>query len=149
VWADRDKLVQILLNLLSNAVKFTDEGGRVTLDLHAADDSREEAEIAVRDTGAGIPADRLDEIFEPFVQVQTPFTRQHQGSGLGLAISRDLARGMSGDLTVRSTLGEGSTFVVRLRRAVAADGTPTDRRSRAQRRTGSERRTGADRRAGE
>jgi signal transduction histidine kinase len=70
--------------------------------------------IRVRDTGVGIPADRLDSVFEPFVQVDAELTRTASGAGLGLAISRDLARMMGGDLTVTSTVGKGSTFAVSL-----------------------------------
>jgi signal transduction histidine kinase len=70
--------------------------------------------IAVADTGVGIAADKLPSIFEPFVQVDQRLTRPHEGVGLGLAISRDLARGMGGDLTAESTIGVGSTFTLRL-----------------------------------
>ena len=114
VRADTEKLRQILVNLLSNAVKFTDRGGRiaVTCDADAA-----RVHIAVRDTGIGIPADKLGVIFEPFVQVRADFTRTADGTGLGLAISRDLAHGMGGELAVESALGEGSTFTLTLQRA--------------------------------
>ena len=71
----------------------------------------------VRDTGRGIPADQQARVFEPFVQVDARLTRTHEGVGLGLAISRDLARGMGGDLTVESTPGVGSTFTLTLPRA--------------------------------
>jgi len=70
----------------------------------------------VADTGVGIPQDRLERIFEPFVQVDARLTRTEGGVGLGLAISRDLARAMGGDLTVVSAEGEGSTFTLRLPR---------------------------------
>ena len=113
VHADVDKLGQVLLNLVSNAVKFTAEGGEVAIGCHALDDA---VEIAVSDTGVGVPADQLGRIFEPFVQVGRTLSSPGEGTGLGLAISRDLARGMGGDLTVRSTPGEGSTFTVTLRR---------------------------------
>jgi signal transduction histidine kinase len=66
--------------------------------------------IYVRDTGPGIPADRLDAIFDPFVQVDQRLVREHKGVGLGLAISRNLARGVGGELTVSSQVGEGTTF---------------------------------------
>jgi PAS domain S-box-containing protein len=111
--ADLEKLRQIFVNLLSNAVKFTDRGG-VTVDADA-DDAR--VYVRVRDTGIGIPADKLEAIFEPFTQVRADLTRPHEGTGLGLAISRDLARGMGGDLTVESALGGGSTFVLSLPKA--------------------------------
>ena len=71
-------------------------------------------EISVADTGVGIAPDQLDRIFDPFVQVDTRLTRTKEGVGLGLAISRDLARGMGGDLTVTSTPGVGSAFTLRL-----------------------------------
>ena len=109
VRADPDKVKQILLNLLSNAVKFTDAGGTITV--HCARDT-DRAFLHVTDTGGGIPADKLGAIFDPFVQVDQRLVREHPGVGLGLAISRDLARGMNGDLTVASTVGEGSTFTL-------------------------------------
>ena len=111
VRADAEKLQQIVLNLLSNAVKFTEPGGRITL---ACIHSPGAVAITVGDTGQGIAADQLERIFEPFVQVDARLARTHQGVGLGLAISRDLARGMGGDLTVESTLGAGSTFTLML-----------------------------------
>ena len=111
VRADGEKLRQILVNLLSNAIKFTPAGGRVDMSCAAHDGV---AAIHVRDTGIGIPADKLQVIFDPFVQVRSDLTRTHEGTGLGLAISRDLARGMGGDLTVRSAVGEGSTFTLTL-----------------------------------
>ncbi|PYP76884.1 MAG: hypothetical protein DMD35_17505 [Gemmatimonadetes bacterium] len=117
--ADAEKLRQILVNLLSNAVKFTDSGGRVEM---SCSQDAEHVRIRVRDTGIGIPADKLHVIFDPFVQVRGDLARRHEGTGLGLAISRDLARGMGGDLTVESTLREGSVFTVLLPRAV---GTPS------------------------
>ena len=105
--ADRAKVEQILINLLSNALKFTDPGGRITVSYFTDGDK---VGILVRDTGIGIPDERLEDIFEPFVQVGRSLTSAHEGTGLGLAISRDLARGMGGDLTVHSVLGEGSDF---------------------------------------
>ena len=119
VRADPEKLRQVLLNLLSNAVKFTDGGGHidVTAETSRTDSGQEMVQIRVRDTGIGIPADKLDVIFEPFVQVRSDLTRTAEGTGLGLAISRDLARGMGGDLTAESQLGAGSTFTLTLFRA--------------------------------
>jgi signal transduction histidine kinase len=111
VRADREKLEQVLLNLLSNAVKFTGPGGQVQMGFAHADG---QVRIHVRDTGCGIPAEKLDAVFEPFVQVDPDLTRTRQGTGLGLAISRELARAMGGDLTVESTVDEGSTFTVHL-----------------------------------
>ena len=114
VRADPEKLRQILVNLLSNAVKFTDRGGRIALHCEARPG---QVALRVRDTGIGIPADKLEAIFEPFVQVRADLTRTAEGTGLGLAISRDLARGMGGELTVESAEGAGSTFTVTLPRA--------------------------------
>jgi PAS domain S-box-containing protein len=118
VRADREKLTQILLNLLSNAAKFTPAGGHVTLDAVTRPGALNSVFVRVTDTGIGIPGERLEAIFEPFVQVHTTRTRTTEGTGLGLAISRDLARGMGGDLRVRSTEGKGSTFTLRLVRAM-------------------------------
>jgi signal transduction histidine kinase len=107
--ADREKLQQIVLNLLTNSMKFTEPGGAVSLSC-VRDDSH--IAIVVNDTGRGIEADQLERIFEPFVQIDARLTRTQEGVGLGLAISRDLARGMGGDLLVDSTVGEGSTFTL-------------------------------------
>jgi PAS domain S-box-containing protein len=109
VRGDSEKLRQILVNLLSNALKFTDPGGRIELTA-AADGGR--VLFRVHDTGIGIPADKLEAVFDPFVQVRSDLTRPHEGTGLGLAISRDLARGMGGDLTAESEPGVGSTFTL-------------------------------------
>ena len=113
-YADRDKMRQILLNMLSNAIKFTEPGGRIRM---WCEPDGELVSIRVSDTGCGIPGDKLERIFEPFVQLDSSATRAHEGTGLGLAISRDLARAMNGELTVDSTLGVGSTFTLRLARA--------------------------------
>ncbi|GLC25188.1 PAS domain-containing sensor histidine kinase [Roseisolibacter agri] len=111
VRADREKLQQIVLNLLSNAVKFTPAGGRVTMrGEHVGD----RVAIVVADTGPGIDPSQLERVFEPFVQVDASRTREQEGVGLGLAISRDLARGMGGDLVAASAPGEGSTFTLTL-----------------------------------
>ncbi len=108
VRADPDKLRQILINLLSNAVKFTPSGRiRISCAVH-----RETACISVEDSGPGIPRDKLDAVFEPFVQLDRGLTRTTEGTGLGLAISRALARGMGGDITLKSEVGVGSVFTV-------------------------------------
>jgi signal transduction histidine kinase len=73
--------------------------------------------VRLADTGIGVPRDRQESIFAPFVQVHAGYTREHEGSGLGLAISREYARGMGGELRVRSEEGRGSAFTVTLRRA--------------------------------
>ena len=111
VRADGEKLQQILLNLLTNAVKFTPSGGRIDIACRAHDQT---IAIDVSDTGRGIAEHQLARVFEPFVQVDASFTRTQEGVGLGLAISRDLARGMGGELTLTSKVGEGSTFTLTL-----------------------------------
>lgn len=123
---DQKRVVQILLNLLSNAVKFTDPDGRVEVDWERVDAPDPGAElegagpwlrVRVTDTGIGIPADRLDELFEPFAQIEDPDRDPSSGTGLGLAISREFARLMDGDITARSEPGAGSAFTLWLRAA--------------------------------
>jgi signal transduction histidine kinase len=114
---DPRRVQQILLNLLSNAVKFTPKGGSVEVvcepaDRGPADAAGEWLRIDVRDTGIGIAPEELDRIFEPFVQAETGFTREHGGVGLGLSISRRLATLLGGDITVESARGEGSCFTL-------------------------------------
>jgi signal transduction histidine kinase len=112
--ADRRRVAQILHNLLTNAARFTPEGDEVEVRCEA---TAGDVFIHVADRGPGIPADALDAVFQPFVQVDRSLDRPGEGTGLGLAISRELARAMGGDLTVRSAPGEGSTFTLRLPRA--------------------------------
>jgi PAS domain S-box-containing protein len=114
VRADAEKLGQILLNLLSNAIKFTERGGHISIDCELREN---EVAIHVTDSGIGIPPEHAEAIFQPFVQVRGGLTRTTEGAGLGLPISRDLARGMGGDLTVQSMVGQGSTFTLTLPRA--------------------------------
>jgi signal transduction histidine kinase len=118
VHADREKLRQVLLNLLSNAIRFTPAGGTVTL---AAAPRGSRIAITVSDTGPGIASDAYERIFEPFVQLDRSLSQPTEGIGLGLAISRDLARGMNGDLTVESQPGDGSVFTVTLARTEVPD----------------------------
>jgi PAS domain S-box-containing protein len=113
VRGDREKVQQIVLNLLTNAIKFTAAGGRVGLEAFRSDDGAAGG-VRVSDTGIGIPAHRLESVFEPFVQVDAARYAPREGVGLGLAISRNLARGMGGDLTVESEVGVGSRFTLRL-----------------------------------
>jgi PAS domain S-box-containing protein len=115
VRGDRERVEQILLNLLTNAAKFTPTGGEVQLSVRA---DGEGVRFSVRDTGPGIPAERLEAIFDPFVQIgrQAENTGE-RGVGLGLAISRDLATAMAGKLSVESVVGAGSTFTLTLPRA--------------------------------
>ena len=149
VWADREKLSQILLNLLSNAVKFTEPGGRVTVAVVQPEGGVPASDavlLSVTDTGAGIPSDKLESVFQPFVQLNRGLSSTHEGTGLGLAISRDLARGMGGNLFVESEVGSGSTFTLVLRRTTLPTGEPTDRRTRMQHREGAERRGAGEQR---
>jgi PAS domain S-box-containing protein len=119
--ADQGKLQQILLNLLTNAIKFTAPGGSIRV----AATAREGAvAFSVSDSGVGIPANMLAALFEPFVQLRTEYSPANDGVGLGLAISRDLARGMGGDLTAESAPGIGSTFTLRLPSAEGLQGPP-------------------------
>ena len=111
---DGEKVIQILVNLLSNAIRFTPAGGKLVIDCHAGE---HDVKMRVGDTGIGVPADKLDIIFDPFVQVKVGSTGAEGGLGLGLSISRSLARGMEGDLTVESTFGEGARFTLTLPRA--------------------------------
>lgn len=113
VRSDRQKVHQILLNLTTNAVKFTPAGGRVTLIAQPANDH---VQMVVQDTGIGIPAERLHEVFEPFKQAHDRQQTEQRGTGLGLSLSRALARALGGDLTVRSRVGRGSAFTLRLPR---------------------------------
>lgn len=142
---DESRVRQILLNLLSNAVKFTGPGGTVSVETDvtdtpddASDDAPNDAlrpqsqagwiYFRVADTGIGIPDDQMETIFSPFIQVEGGWTRRTGGVGLGLTISRRLARLMGGDLKVRSTHGEGSTFTLWLPMAESQpeDGTDGD-----------------------
>lgn len=112
--ADEDKLRQILLNLLANALKFTGADGTITVEVASAESV---VSIAVRDTGIGVPEDKLERIFEPFVQADRALNSKEHGVGLGLAISRQLARAMNGELVVKSVHGAGSTFTLTLPRS--------------------------------
>jgi PAS domain S-box-containing protein len=114
ILADVDKSRQILLNLLANALKFTPAGGCITV---AAEDRGPLVEMAVRDTGIGVPEEQLEQIFEPFVQARRAVHTSDGGVGLGLAISRQLARAMEGDLRVESREGQGATFRLTLPKA--------------------------------
>jgi len=113
LYADPERVRQVLLNLLTNAIKFTPSGGAI--DVFCEVDPAC-LMMRVRDTGIGVPRDKLDTIFEPFVQLERNQLHGRAGAGLGLAISRDLARAMNGELTVESEVGQGSTFTLSLPR---------------------------------
>lgn len=109
---DSQRVRQILLNLLSNAIKFTDRG-EVVLSLRAAS---ADVRLAVRDTGIGIPAHAMGELFQEFHQLEAGDGRRYDGTGVGLALSRRLARALGGEIEVRSREGQGSTFTLVLPR---------------------------------
>lgn len=108
---DEVRLRQIVFNLISNAIKFTDRG---VIRVVARATEQQRLRIEVIDTGIGIPADRLEEIFESFRQVDSGRTRRHSGTGLGLAICRSLAQAMGGSVGVSSVVGAGATFTIDL-----------------------------------
>jgi len=110
VYLDRDMWEKVVLNLLSNAFKFT-LTGRVGVTVRASADGRG-AEVEVRDTGTGIPAEELPKLFERFHRVEGAAGRTFEGSGIGLALVQELVRLHGGGITVRSTVGEGSAFTV-------------------------------------
>lgn len=114
VWVKGDvgRLRQVLLNLIGNAIKFTHQGG-VTVSIRLIDAQQHKVTVgfSVRDTGVGIPADKIDRLFESFSQVDVSTTRRYGGTGLGLAISKQLVRLMGGDIQVKSTEGVGSEFM--------------------------------------
>ncbi|HEV2149245.1 MAG TPA: ATP-binding protein [Longimicrobiaceae bacterium] len=153
-WGDEGRVRQVLVNLLSNAAKFTEEGW-VRLRCRVYAEAPREVEspyggpwlaVEVEDTGVGIAAGMLEQVFEPFVQVDGTYTRTRRGTGLGLSISRTLAHLMAGSLTVRSTPGKGSTFTLWLPAATGEDDLAPERRTGADRRIGDDRRSGEDRR---
>lgn len=106
--ADRRRLQQVMMNLLSNAVKFTDTGG-VTVSLSAEGGV---CTLSVEDTGPGIDPGKIDQLFQPFQQLDSGLARKHEGTGLGLSICRKLMHMMGGEIHVESVQGEGSTFSV-------------------------------------
>lgn len=130
ILADQRKLKQILINLLGNAIKFTETGSiSLGVSMQISDADSAVLDFVVQDTGPGIAAHQLDQIFEPFSQTATG--RSEHGTGLGLSISRRIARLMRGDIRVKSVLGEGSTFslTVPVRLPDAGQGVERDRRA--------------------
>jgi CheY-like chemotaxis protein/anti-sigma regulatory factor (Ser/Thr protein kinase) len=110
VFADHLRLKQVLANLISNAIKYNRRRGSVSIDICCVDDG---VELAVRDTGMGIPADRMADLFEPFERLGRE-SLAVEGAGLGLALTKRLVEAMSGDLRVESVEAAGSSFIVRL-----------------------------------
>ncbi|MEA2157000.1 MAG: hypothetical protein QOE11_3140 [Solirubrobacteraceae bacterium] len=117
VWADPDRVLQMLTNLLSNAIKFSPRGGRIWLDCRQRDG---EMIFCVRDEGRGVPADKLESIFERFQQVDSSDSRGKGGTGLGLAICRSIVEQHGGRIWAESAAGQGSTFRFTLPLAAAA-----------------------------
>ncbi|TAF04334.1 MAG: response regulator [Nostocales cyanobacterium] len=107
LWADPDRIIQTLTNLLSNAIKFSSAGSTVSLITELTD---HEVLVIVKDTGRGIPADKIDSIFERFQQVDSSDSRNHEGTGLGLAICKSIIHQHGGQIWVESELSKGSNF---------------------------------------
>ena len=122
VWADRQRLLQVLLNLVRNAITHTPAGGIVSIGLSTA--GPHYVALIVADTGSGIPPEEIDHIFERFYRVDASRTRASGGFGLGLAIVKELVTAMGGTVAVSSKVGEGSAFRVLLRVAEAGAGAP-------------------------
>jgi len=108
---DPDKIERIILNLLSNAVKFTRPGGKIAVNIF---DRGENIAISIKDTGIGIPEDKIDIIFKRFRQIDKSFTRNHEGSGIGLSLTKSLVGMHGGEITVKSQYGIGSEFIINL-----------------------------------
>ncbi|APO74003.1 sensor histidine kinase protein [Rhizobium etli 8C-3] len=115
VVADQRAIQQILINLVGNAVKFTDAGGAITVDAAVRDGI---LQISVADTGIGIPADRLESLGQPFMQVQNDYTRHYEGTGLGLSLVKGLVALHGGHFAIASIPGEGTVITI----SIAADG---------------------------
>ena len=116
---DHDKLEKILYNLISNAIKFTPDNGRISVDLalfqrNGTLPMQDWLEIRVADTGIGIAEEQIPKIFERFFQVDASSIREYTGSGIGLALTSELVEVLDGSIEVKSTVGEGSTFIVQL-----------------------------------
>ncbi|ADE35962.1 PAS domain S-box protein [Methanohalophilus mahii] len=108
--ADKSKIKQIIFNLLSNAIKFTDENGKVSMSAGEVD--RDQVEITVKDTGIGIPEDKLDKIFDPFMQADSSTSRKYGGTGLGLPLVKEYVEMHGGEILVESEVGKGSVFTL-------------------------------------
>ncbi len=122
---DLGRLRQVLINLLSNAVKFTDEGEvSVSISSKAIGEKKHQLHFAIKDTGIGIPQEKMDQLFKPFSQVETTISRKRDGAGLGLAICKGLVELMGGEIWVESEVGKGSTFYFTMESEVA-QGLPT------------------------
>lgn len=108
---DPDKIERIILNLLSNAIKFTRDRDKINVNIY---DKKNTVLISVKDTGVGIPDDKLNTIFDRFRQVDSSFTRKREGSGIGLALVKSLVEMHEGNISVKSEYGKGSEFIIEL-----------------------------------
>jgi signal transduction histidine kinase len=113
ITADKNKIKQVFMNLLSNAIKFTPPGGSIYLQL-LYNKQKTEFHVSISDTGIGIEADKLDYIFEKFVQIDSGTNREFGGSGLGLAVAKQMVELHGGTIWVESTVGKGSVFHITL-----------------------------------
>jgi signal transduction histidine kinase len=109
---DKDKIEKIILNLLSNSIKFTENGGSITLSVIS---ENEELKVCVKDTGVGIPEDKIDLIFESFEQVDRTLSRGAEGSGIGLSLVKKLIDAHNAKIIVKSEVDKGSEFTVILK----------------------------------
>ncbi|MDR9404638.1 MAG: ATP-binding protein [Halothece sp. Uz-M2-17] len=115
LWVDERRIRQVLINLLNNAVKFTPENGKITLEANVFKDANASyVNITVTDTGIGIEPTHLDNLFQPFMQVDSALNRQYQGTGLGLALVKHLVELHEGKVSVTSEVGVGSCFTIQL-----------------------------------
>jgi two-component system cell cycle sensor histidine kinase PleC len=119
--ADRRAVLQVILNILSNAVKFTPRGGHISIE---CTEKKESIVLKITDTGIGIPANKLASITNPFEQVSSHYTRDHEGTGLGLAITKELVEMHGGALLIDSKVGTGTSVTVRLPRDASLKQTP-------------------------
>jgi signal transduction histidine kinase len=107
IGCDADKIERVILNLLSNAIKFTKPGGRIEINIH---DLLDNIKITVRDTGSGIPKDKINSIFDRFIQVDKSLSRRSEGTGIGLALVKSLVEMHEGNISVTSKYGEYTQF---------------------------------------
>ena len=126
--ADRRTVKQIVINLLSNAVKFTPDGGRITVRARVVNGH---VNMAIEDTGVGIPKEALKNLGKPFEQVESQLTKTHRSSGLGLAIAKSLTELHGGAMRIRSSLGVGTIVMVRLPVDAAGTSNPAEELSKA------------------
>jgi PAS domain S-box-containing protein len=133
ITGDPGRLRQVLINLLNNAVKFTDKGDvSLSISSMALDSNKHQITFEVKDTGIGMPQDKMDRIFEPFTQLEYVMSRKRDGAGLGLAISKKLVELMGGEISAESAEGRGSTF----RFTIQAESVPCERLDLGEKRRG-------------